>query len=150
MENVKNYFSKNSEQVFALAIMWTMVSINHFLPYKLVFLNSFFLVILLATYYLEVKKAVLGSVLAALLVVIHVYSFPSYFILELTELDLWMTVLAWSSMLVLTGAIVGKLISQLKRHVKRLEKANRELENQLLRAEEWASMLADLSEDKPD
>ncbi len=150
MESVKTYFSKNSEQVFALAIMWTMVSINHFFPYKLVFLNSYFLVVLLATYYLEVKKAVLGSVLAALLVVIHVYSFPSYFILELTELDLWMTVLAWSSMLVLTGAIVGKLTSKLKRQVKRLEKANRELENQLLRTEEWASSLASLSEDKPD
>ena len=147
MENVKNYFSKNSEQVFALAIMWTMVSINYFVPYKLVFLNSYFLVVLLATYYLEVKKAVLGSILAALLVVIHVYSFPSYFILELTELDLWMTVLAWSSMLVLLGAIVGKLTSKLKHHVKRLEKANRELENQMLRAEEWASMLANLSED---
>ena len=150
MERVQTYFRENSEQVFALAIMWTMVSINHFFPYKLVFLNSYFLVVLLATYYLEVKKAVLGSVLAALLVVIHVYSFPSYFILELTELDLWMTVLAWSSMLVLTGAIVGKLTSKLKRQVKRLEKANRELENQMLRAEEWASMLASLSEDKPD
>ena len=55
MENVKTYFSKNSEQVLALAIMWTMVSINHFLPYKLVFLNSYFLVVLLATYYLEVR-----------------------------------------------------------------------------------------------
>ncbi len=85
MENVKTYFSKNSEQVFALAILWTMVSINYFVPYKLVFLNFYFVVIVLGIYYLEVHKAVLGGILAALLVIIHVYYFPSYFTIPLTD-----------------------------------------------------------------
>ncbi len=132
MERIQTYFRKNSEQVFALAIMWSVVGVTYFLPYKLVFLNVYFLVILVATYYLETKKAVLGSVFAVLLVLVYVYHFPSYFILDSTPLDLWMVVLAWSSILILTGAVVGKLTSQLKRRVKRLEKANRDLQNQLV------------------
>ena len=127
MSRIPTYFRENSEQVFAIAIMWSAIGVTYFLPYKLVFLNIFFLVILAATYYLETRKAVLGGVFAVLLVIVYVYHFPSYFILDSTLLDLWMVVLAWSSILILTGAVVGKLTSQLKRKVRRLEKAIREL-----------------------
>ena len=127
MERIQTYFRENSEQVHALAIMWCVVGVTFFLPYKLTFLNVFFPVILVATYYLETRKAILGSVFAVLLVIVYVYYFPSYFILDSTPLDLWMVVLAWSSILILTGAVVGKLTSQLKHYVKRLEKVNREL-----------------------
>jgi len=127
MERIQTYFRKNSEQVFALAIMWSVVGVSYFLPYKLAFLNVVFLVILVATYYLKLRTAILGGVFAVLLVMVYVYHFPSYFILDFTPLDLWMVVLAWSSILILTGAIVGKLTSRLKRHVRRLEKAIRGL-----------------------
>ena len=111
MENVKTYFSKNSEQVFALTLLLTIVGINYFVPYKLVFLSFYFLVIVLGTYYLETQKAVLGGVLAALLVVIHVYYYPSYYTLSFTDLELWMMVLTWCSFLILTGAVVVRLTS---------------------------------------
>ncbi len=111
MENVKIYFGKNSEQVFALTLLITIVGINYFVPYKLVFLNFYFLVILLGTYYLETQKAVLGGVLSALLVSLHVYYYPSYFTLSFTDLELWMTVLTWCSFLILTGAVVGRRTS---------------------------------------
>jgi len=127
MERIQTYLKENSEQVFAIAIMWSAIGVTYFLPYKLAFLNVFFLVILVATYYLDTRKAVLGGVFAVLLVIVYVYHFPSYFILDSTLLDLWMVVLAWSSILILTGAVVGKLTSQLKRKVRRLEKVNREL-----------------------
>jgi len=81
--------------VFALTLLLTILGINYFVPYKLVFLNFYFLVTLLGTYYLETQKAVLGGVLAALLVTIHVYYYPSYFTLSFTDLELWMTVLTW-------------------------------------------------------
>ncbi len=45
MERVQIYFRENSEQVFALAIMWSVVGVIYFLPYKLTFLNVYFLVI---------------------------------------------------------------------------------------------------------
>ena len=145
MERVQTYFRENSEQVFALAIMWSVVGVIYFLPYKLTFLNVYFLVILVATYYLETRKAVLGSVFAVLLVIVYVYRFPSYFILDFTPLNLWMVVLAWSSLLILTGAVVGKLTSQLKRKVRRLEKTNCDLEDQLHQLKQMANRLGDLT-----
>ncbi len=146
MENVKIYFGKNSEQVFALTLLLTILGINYFVPYKLVFLNFYFLVILLGTYYLETQKAVLGGVLAALLVTIHVYYYPSYFTLSFTDLELWMTVLTWCSFLILTGAVVGRLTSN-QIEVEQLKEANLALQDQLLRAEERATGLADMIQD---
>ncbi len=131
MERIQTYFRERSEQVFAIAIMWSAIGVTYFSPYKLIFLNVYFLVILVATYYLETRKAVLGSVFAVLLVIVYVYRFPSYFILDFTPLDLWMVVLAWSSLLILTGAVVGKLTSRLKGKVRRLEKTICDLEDQL-------------------
>jgi len=142
MGNVKTYFSKSSEQVFALTLLLTIVGINYFVPYKLVFLNFYFLIIVLGTYYLETKKAVLGGVLVALLVIIHVYYYPSYFTLSFTDLELWMTVLAWCSFLILTGAVVGKLTSTLRIEVEQLKEAILVLHNQLQRAEERGTRLA--------
>ena len=145
MGRIQTYFRGNSEQVFAIAIMWSAIGVTYFLPYKLAFLNVFFLVILVATYYLETRKAVLGGVFAVLLVIAYVYHFPSYFILKSTPLNLWMVVLTWSSILILTGAVVGKLTSQLKRKVRRLEKTNRDLEDQLHKLEQMANRLGNLT-----
>ncbi len=145
MERTQTYFRRNAEAVFALAIMWTAIGVTYFLPFKIAFLNVFFLIILVATYYLKTREATLGGVFAVLLVIAYVYQFPSYFIQELTELDLWMTVPAWSSILILTGAVVGKLTSRLKRKVRRLEKTNRDLEDQLHKLEQMANRLGNLT-----
>ncbi len=106
METLKNYLVKNSEQTFALLILLSVVIVNYLIPYKLVFLNFFFIVILLGAYFLESHKAILGGVLTTLFVVIYVYLYPSSFMATTTETDLWMNILAWSSFLILTGAVV--------------------------------------------
>ncbi len=146
MENVKIYFRKNSEQVFALTLLLTIVGINYLVPYKLVFLSFYFLVVVLGTYYLETRKAVLGGVLAALLVVIHVYYYPSYYTLSFTDLELWMMVLTWCSFLILTGAVVGRLTSN-QIEVEQLKEANLVLQDQLQRAEGRAIRLSDMTQD---
>ncbi len=131
MENGKRYFRKNSEQVFALTLLLTILGINYCAPYKLVFLNFYFLVILLGIYYLEPRKAALGAVLAALLVIIHVYYYPSYFTPSFTNLELWMTVLTWCSFLILTGAVMAKRTISLQSDVEQLKEENRLLQTQL-------------------
>ena len=73
MTALKHYLDKNSEQLFALLILVSVVCVNYFIPYKLIFLNFYFIVILFGTFYLELRKAVLGGVLSALLVIIHVF-----------------------------------------------------------------------------
>ncbi len=128
MTTLKHYLDKNSEQLFALLILVSVVCVNYFIPYKLIFLNFYFIVILFGTFYLELRKAVLGTVLSALLVVIHVFYFPSSFKPAFTNLDLWMNILAWCSFLILSGAVVGKLTNRLKTNMERLKETNRDLE----------------------
>ena len=141
METLRNYLVKNSEQTFALLILLSAVTVTYLIPYKLVFLNFFFIVILLGAYYLEAHKAVLGGVLTTLLVVIYVYCYPSSFMAASTKRDLWMTILAWSSLLILTGAIVGQLIHHLKIEVQQLKKLKRDMQAENEKLEEWVARL---------
>jgi hypothetical protein len=136
MNNLKNYLTKNSEQMLALVILVGVPVIAHLVPYKLVFLNFFFIVILLSVYFVEAHKALMGGVLTTLLVAIFVYYFPSSFVPTFTELDLWMNILAWSSFLILTGAAVGKLADRLKVEISELKIRKRDLEAQIDQMEE--------------
>ncbi len=131
MRNLKNYLIKNSEQMLALVILVGVPVIAHLAPYKLVFLNFFFIVILFSVYFVEAHKALMGGVLTTLLVAIFVYYFPSSFVPTFTELDLWMNILAWSSFLILTGAAMGKLADRLKLEIKVLKVRKRDLEDQI-------------------
>ncbi len=146
MDTLKNYFLKHSEQLFALVIIVSVVAINYLIPYKLVFLNFFFIIMLLGAYYLEAHKAVLGGVLTTLLVVIYVYYYPDSFMATTTQRDLWMNVVAWSSFLILTGAVVGQLINRLKTEVQQLRKLRRELQADNEKLEMWVARLAGLNE----
>lgn len=131
MRNLKNYLLKNSEQMLALVILVGVPTIAHLVPYKLVFLNFFFVVILLSVYFVEAHKALMGGVLTTLLVAIFVYYFPSSFVPTFTELDLWMNILAWSSFLILTGGAVGKLADRLKTEIQVLKERKGILEIQV-------------------
>ncbi|TDI13693.1 MAG: hypothetical protein E2P05_04550 [Acidobacteria bacterium] len=131
MKNLKNYLLKNSEQMLALVILVGVPTIAHLVPYKLVFLNFFFVVILLSVYFVEAHKALMGGVLTTLLVAIFVYYFPSSFVPTFTELDLWMNILAWSSFLILTGGAVGKLAERLKTEIQVLKERKGILEIQV-------------------
>lgn len=79
MERLKAYLIKHFEAVFALVILVSVASINYFIPYKLVFLNFYFIVVLFASYYLELRNALLGGVLCTLIVIVYVYYFPTSF-----------------------------------------------------------------------
>ena len=59
----------------------------------------------------------------------------------LTERDSWMNILAWSSFLLLTGAVVGQLINRLKTEVQRLRKLKRDLEADNAKLEKWVAKL---------
>jgi len=64
----------------------------------------------------------------------------------LTERDLWMKFLVWSSFLILTGAVVGQLISRLKTEVQQLRKLRRDLQTDNEKLEKWLAKLAALDE----
>ena len=128
MEALKRYLLKNFEQLFVLMILVSVAGINYLIPYKLAFLNFYFIPILLGAYYLGVRKALLGGVLCALIVSVYAYLFPESFMPAFTTLDLWMNILAWASFLTLTAAVVGQLTTKLKTEVEQVRELNRDLQ----------------------
>ena len=63
MEPLKNYLMKHCEQTFALLILVAVPGINYLIPYKLVFLNVFFIIVLIAAYYLGHTRRFWGEFL---------------------------------------------------------------------------------------
>ena len=146
MEAIKQYLLKNFEQIFVLLILVSVAGINYLIPYKLAFLNFYFIPILLAAFYLGVRTALLGGVLCALVVFIYAYLFPESFMPAFTQLDLWMNILAWSSFLILTAAVVGQLTSRLKIEVEQVRGLNKDFEESQARLEEADKELRDHAE----
>ena len=145
MRTLSDYFLKHSEQLFALAILLCVPTITYLIPYKLVFLNFFFIVILIGVYYLEAHKALMGGVLTTLLVVIYVYYFPSSFMPTFSETDLWMNILAWSSFLILTGALAGRQAHRMRTETEKLNQLKRDLQANNEKLEGWVASLVDMN-----
>ena len=143
MELLKKYLFRHFEEVFVLLILLSVAGINYFVPYKLVFLNFFFIVVLIASFYLELRSALLGGVLCTLMVIVYVYFFPTTFMPAFTRLDLWMNILAWSSFLILTGAVVGGLTARLRTEIKTLKELNQSLQESTARIEKKDQDLRD-------
>ncbi len=58
-----------------------------------------------------------------------------------TERDLWLNILAWSSLLIVTGAIVGQLIHRLKTEVEQLKKLKQDMQAENAKLEERVAKL---------
>jgi len=149
MRFLYDYCLKHAEQVFALSILITAPLINYFIPYKLIFLNSYFIIILVGTYYLETRKALLGGLLSTLLITLYAYYFPQYFRVDLSELDMWMTLLAWTGFLILATAIIGRIITDLRRQLAVKETALQQMEKYAGQIEVLMARLAQLEPDAP-
>jgi len=117
MERLKQYLIENFEQFFVLLLLVSVATLNYFIPYKLAFLNFYFIPILLAGYYLNPRKTILGSVFCILLVIIYAYLYPASFTIKSAFLDISMYIVVWGSFLILTGAIVGRIQDRLRQEI---------------------------------
>lgn len=127
MHRFKAYLFKNFEQGFVLLLLVSVAFINYFIPYKLAFLNFYFIPILLAAYHLDVRRALLGAFLCIILVGVYFWIAPASFALCGTPMDLALNIVAWGGFLILTGAIVGKLCAKLRDEVMQTRALHAEL-----------------------
>ncbi|MDY6844666.1 MAG: hypothetical protein SVW57_11295, partial [Thermodesulfobacteriota bacterium] len=128
MKQVKAYFMGNFEQTFVLIILISMVVINYFLPYKIAFLNFYYLPILAAGYFLGKKASATGSLLCILVVVIFFLLSPRSFYLENNTINLALNLATWGSFLLLAGIIVGTLHEKLAEEYEHASQLNDELQ----------------------
>ena len=146
MDKLKLYLLKNFEQVFVLLLLVSMATLNYFIPYKLAFLNFYFIPILLAAYYLNARKTILGAVFCILLVVIYAYLYPKSFTSQSTFLDLSMNIIVWGSFLIITGGIVGRIQERLHHEMGQKEKLIHDLADNRLALDQLTQQLQENNE----
>ncbi|NOR21686.1 MAG: HD domain-containing protein [Candidatus Aminicenantes bacterium] len=124
MEKIKEYFFKHFEKIIVVSILLGIVLINYFTPYKIGFLNFFYLPIIAAGYFLGQRMAVLTAVLCILIVAFFLLLFPSsFFTAGINKTYIIVSLVAWSSFLILTSAAIGYLYEEKENKIKELRSA---------------------------
>ncbi len=101
---------------------------------RMALINLYFLPVLLAAYFLDARGAVLGGALSILVVFFYVVLSPEAFYTPHTRLGLFLHLATWGGVLILCGALVGRLnervqvnFSQLRVRVDDWKDAQKEL-----------------------
>lgn len=124
MDNIKLYVFKHFEKILILSILLLVVFINYLVSYKIGFLNFFYLPIIAAGYFLGKRMAVLTALLCILVVIGFVLFSPSSFFTPGTErIFVLVSLLAWSSFLILASAVIGYLYEEKEKRIKDLKAA---------------------------
>lgn len=124
MERIKEYFFKHFERIIVASVLLGIVLINYFTPYKIGFLNFFYLPIIAAGYFLGQRMAVLTAVLCILIVAFFLLLFPSSFFTEgINKTYIYVSLAAWSSFSILISAAIGYLYEEKERRINDLRSA---------------------------
>jgi putative nucleotidyltransferase with HDIG domain len=124
MDKLKMYLSRHFEKILVISIFLGAVAINYFAPYKIGFLNFFYLPIIIAGYFLGKRFAVLTAVLCVLVVAWTAVLFPQTFFAEVgMKPYVVISLLAWASFLILTSAVIGYLYEEKERTIQELREA---------------------------
>jgi len=124
MEKIKEYFFKHFEKIIVISILLGIVLINYFTPYKIGFLNFFYLPIIAAGYFLGQRMAVLTAVSCILIVAFFLLLFPSsFFTAGTNKTYIIVSLIAWSSFLILTSAAIGYLYEEKEKKIIELRSA---------------------------
>jgi len=115
---------------FAAFIILAVALLIAAVPYKLAFLNFFYLPICLGAYLLGRRSAILGSLLSVLAVAIYLVVFPQVFFVPQTRLSVAVSIVTWAIFLFLASYVVGTLYkyAEVQLQMQRQRELNVELE----------------------
>jgi len=118
LQKIKNYILDNIEDTVILGILAAAVMINFFLYSKLAFLDFFYLLIVLAGYYLGKRFAVLGAFFSILMVWAFILSDSKEYVSPLTSFEIQLNLTVWGGFLILAAWLIGSLSEKLKRELR--------------------------------
>lgn len=111
---LRNFVVRYLEVLFIVVVALIVVAVFYYLPYKIAFLNFFYLPVLAAAYFLGRRKAVMSAVLCFLSGVLFAYYRPDWFTLLDTRLDALLALGTWGGFLILSSAAIGTLQEKLQ------------------------------------
>ncbi|MCX5795907.1 MAG: HAMP domain-containing sensor histidine kinase [Elusimicrobia bacterium] len=101
------------EFVFVLAIILSAGCIHYLVRYKLAFLNLYAIPVLMAAYYLDTRKTILGGLACILLTLLNVALAPQRFLGPGGGVELYFSLLTWGAFLLLAAILVDYMKKQL-------------------------------------
>jgi len=140
-KRMNKYFIKNFEQIFVLTVLVSVSIINYYIPYKLAFLNFYYLPIMLASYYLGRKQTLYGAILCIFWVIIYAYLSPESFFFAQTRASLFFNIIAWACFLILAGLLLGKAQENNRQFLKNQIALNKKLATHLAVSADLSSEL---------
>jgi hypothetical protein len=128
MDRFKEFVVRNFEKLLVSCLLLIVLATHLFVVHKMVFLNIFFLPVLVAGFVLGRKGAILTSLLSIGLVVYVSVIYPETFrvrgiAIESGQLDVVLGLVIWAGFLTLAGYIVGVLYEQKEKKVHELRRA---------------------------
>jgi len=128
MDHIKGFVLRHFEKLLVCTLLAAVIITHLFVVHKMVFLNIFFLPVLVAGFILGRKGAMLASLLSIALVVYVSVIYPQTFqtrglATESDPIDVVLGLVIWGGFLTLAGYIVGTLYEQKAKKVQELRKA---------------------------
>src|SRR5208283_1813834 len=111
--HLRNFVVRHLEGLFILLVVAIIGAVFYFFPYKIAFLNFFYLPVLSAAYFLGKRKAVMGAVLCFLSGILFAYYRPGDFAVQGTRINALLVLATWGGFLILASASIGSLQERL-------------------------------------
>jgi signal transduction histidine kinase len=151
VNSIKKYLLKHVQDAIVLSILVVAVFINYFVySSKIAFLDFFYLLVVLAGYYIGKRFAVLGAFFAILLVWIFILADKNEYYSVSSALEANLNFTVWGGFLILAAWLIGTLSEKLQLELKQTKRlrddldherellsiSNRQLRNYSIRLEE--------------
>ena len=97
------------EAFFVFAVILSGGLVHYAAPYKIAFLNLYAIPVLMAAYYLDLRRTLLGCVACILLTLLNVRLSPGSFRLNESALELYASLTTWGCLLLLSAILVERM-----------------------------------------
>ena len=123
MNKIKAFLVKHLERILVLGLTSIILITHYFISQKMVFLNIYYLPILVSGYFLGRKYAVYTGLFSIVLVVFAAVLYPRSFYVQSSNAQLALDLVMWGGLLFLAAAVVGTLYEQKENKIQELKKA---------------------------
>ncbi len=110
---LRNFIVRHLEGLFIILVLAIVGAVFNLVPYKIAFLNFFYLPVLGAAFFLGKRQAVMGAVLCTLSGVLFAWYRPTQFAVQGTRINALLVLATWGGFLILASASIGSLQERL-------------------------------------